>query len=89
MDLQSPAAQEILEVLSRHCPNAISTYIQCINRADENGSFFFSKTLVQIDMSESWAKFRNAIKKLALEGLLEWHPVDNGIYVTLAVIDDE
>ncbi len=40
-------------------------------------------------MSEGWAKFRNQIKKLALENLLEWHPLDGGISVILARDNDE
>jgi hypothetical protein len=39
-------------------------------------------------MSEGWAKFRNHIKKLALENLLNWQPFNNGISVTLAAHDD-
>jgi hypothetical protein len=83
MDLYAITSQEILERISRHCPEALSTYLQCINRADSNGSIYFSKSLVEIDMSEKWAKFRNRIKKLALENLLEWHPFNDGISVTL------
>lgn len=89
MDLYAITSQEILDRISRHCPYALSAYLQCINRADSNGQVFFSRENVEIDMSEGWAKFRNHIKKLALENLLEWHPFNNGIAVTLAALDDD
>jgi hypothetical protein len=88
MDLYTLTSQEILERISRHCPDALSIYIQCINRADKEGVIFFSRSLVEVDMSESWAKFRNRLKKLALENLLEWHPFRGGISVTLVAFDE-
>jgi len=89
MDIYAVTTQEILERISRHCPEALSTYLQCINRADDEGKFFFSKNLVSIDMSETWAKFRNNIKKLSLENLLEWHPFNEGIHVTLVYTNEQ
>lgn len=89
MDLYAITSQEILDRISRHCPNALSAYLHCINRADANGQVFFSRDYVEIDMSEGWTKFRNHIKKLAIENLLEWHPFNNGIAVTLAALDDD
>lgn len=83
MDLYAITSQEILERISRHCPDALSAYLHCINRADANGKIFFSRDLVEIDMSEKWTKFKNRVRKLALENLLEWHPFNNGIAVTL------
>lgn len=85
MDLYAITSQEVLERISRHCPEALSVYLQCINRVDEKGSFFFSRQLVETEMSEKWTKFKNNIKKLALENILEWHPFNNGISITLAV----
>ncbi len=87
MDIYTLTSQAILDSISRHCPEALSTYLNCINRADKNGSVFFSKQLVQVDMSDSWIIFRNNIKKLARENLLEWHPLNNGIHITLAELD--
>ena len=89
MEFYTLTTQEILERISRHCPEALSNYLQCINRANSNGSIHFSKEMVDIDMSEDWRTFRNNIKKLARENLLEWHPLDNGIAVTLASVGDE
>lgn len=88
MDLKRAPNQEILERISRHCPQALSVYLQCVNRANSDGSVYFSRAVVEINMSEGWTRFKNQIKKLALENLLEWHPFDGGISVTLADLDD-
>jgi hypothetical protein len=80
-------SQEILERISRHCPEALYAYIQCLNRANGEGTVFFSKDLVEVNMSHGWSKFRNQIKKLALENILEWHPFNNGISVTMVSLD--
>lgn len=89
MDIYSITTQEILDRISRHCPEALSTYLQCLNRANEHGMTTFSRNSVEIDMSEDFRKFRNNIKKLARENLLEWQPVDGGIYIILVDVDDE
>lgn len=90
MDLQSITSQEILDRISRHCPSSLSAYLQCINRANSEGTVVFSKSLVENDMSETFLTFKNRIKKLALENLLEWHFTDEGsISVTLAPHDEE
>ncbi len=83
MDIYNITTQEILERISRHCPEAFSAYLNCINRADNDGTIFFSRDIVDIDMSEDWRSFRTNIKKLARENLLEWHPFNKGIQVTL------
>ena len=89
MDFYTLTSQEILERLSRHLPETLSTYFQCINRADKEGTIFFSKDMVEVNMSESWPKFRNDIRKLARENLLEWHPFDKGISVTLVDLHED
>lgn len=89
MDLYAITSQEVLDRISRHCPQSLSTYLQCINRADEKGCVFFSRQMVEVDMSEGWTKFRNQIKKLALENLLEWHPFNQGIAITLADVHED
>ncbi len=88
MDLYAIASQEALDRISRHCPTALSAYIQCLNRANKAGTVVFSRAMVNIDMSLGWTKFRNDIKKLALENLLEWHPTEKGISITLAALDE-
>ncbi len=87
MDLYAITTQEILDRISRHCPEALSAYLQCINRANSEGNVFFSRELVEVNMSEDWHPFKNKIKKLARENLLEWHPFNDGISVTLAAVD--
>ncbi len=89
MDLFHITSQQVLDRISRHCPESLSAYLQCINRSGNDGRVFFSRNLVEVDMSETWTLFKNNIKKLAIEGLLEWHPFDNGIAITLAEIDDD
>ena len=84
MDLHAITSQDVLERISRHCPEALSTYLQCLNRANTEGVIFFSKDMVEVAMSEEWRPFRANIKKLARENLLEWHPFKDGICVTLA-----
>jgi len=86
MDLFTIVTQEILERISRHCPESLSAYLQCINRADSSGNIFFSRHMIEVDLSENWAPFKNKIKKLARENLLEWQIINNGISITLADI---
>ncbi len=89
MDLYAITSQDVLDRISRHCPESLSVYLQCINRANSDGTVFFSRQLVEVDMSEGWTKFKNQIKKLAVENLLEWHPFNDGISITLAAIDED
>ena len=84
MDIYTLTSQEVLERVSRHCPDALSAYLQCINRATPEGQVLFTKNFVEVDLSEDFRSFRNKIKKLARENLLEWHPFDGGISITLA-----
>jgi len=85
MDLHAITSQEILDRISRHCPGSLSTYLQVINRVNNAGEVQFTKKQIEFDMSETLTKFRNNLKKLALENLLEWHPVLDGLKVTLAL----
>lgn len=89
MDLYSLDTSEVLERISRHCPSSLSTYLHCLHRADGQGRVYFTRNDIEITMSESYAIFRNNIKKLARENLLEWHPLDGGIAVTLADINED
>ena len=81
--------QEVLERISRHCPEALSTYLHCINRSKNSDEIYFSKHQVEVEMSEEWIDFKQNIKKLARENLISWHPNDNdGVYVNVVDIDD-
>jgi hypothetical protein len=88
MDHFAITTQETLDRISRHCPESLSAYLQCINLSDEHGLVYFTRDHVRTNMSENWCKFNNNIKKLARENLLEWHPFDDGISVTLANQDE-
>jgi len=89
MDIYHVTTQEILERIARHCPEAMSAYLQCVNRASDIGEIYFSRHLIEVEMSEDFRTFRNNIKKLARENLLLWHPMDDGIAVTMAAVDDD
>lgn len=88
MNLHEPTTQAILERISRHCPEALGAYLQCINRQDINGNVYFSRETVDIDMSEEWHKFKRHVKSLAREDLLSWSPLNDGIAVCMAEIND-
>lgn len=88
MDIYQITSQEVLERISRHCPEALTVYLNCLNRTDEKGNVFFTKEMVEIQMSENWRAFKNNIKKLARENLLFWVPIDNGIAVNMITLDD-
>lgn len=79
---------ETLEMISRHCPEAMTTYFHCRNRLNDFGTVKFTKKQIEEELSEDYRKFRNDIKKLARENLLEWATLDGGIFVTLAACDE-
>lgn len=88
MDIYALTTQEILDNISRHCPEAMSTFLHCLNRADSNGKIRFDKMMVDVDMSEEWHVFRRNIKKLARENLIIWSPTDEGLEVQLIDIHE-
>lgn len=89
MDIYTISTQQNLDLVSRHCPRALSTYTICICHADDDGRAFFSKKTITEELSESYVKFKNNIRKLALEFLLEWHENEAGISITLVLPEDE
>lgn len=89
MDLQSLTNQELLERISRHCPSAMATFLHCMNRQNDKGQVYFDKKMVEEEMSISWTKFRNQVKMLALENILEWHFSGYGIMITLADLNED
>ncbi len=89
MDIYNILTQEILERISRHCPESLSAYLQCVNRANSSGDLFLTKEMIEVDLSENWSPFKNKIKKLARENLLEWNLLNNGISITLADIYED
>ncbi len=88
MDLFHITTQEILERISRHCPEALSSYLQCMNRVNADGVLFLSRQEIEVGMSEDFRCFRTNIKKLARENLLSWAPIDDGISINMEVPRD-
>lgn len=80
---------EVLDQISRHCPRALSTYVLCLSHANADDKCVFSKGDIQMDMHESFTMFRNNLKLLSREGLLEWHYIDDKIFVTLAAFNQD
>lgn len=80
--------QEVLERLSRHCPRAISTYILCLNKQSDSGEVFLPKIEIIKDMSESYTVFKNNLKSLARENLLEWNELNDGLFINLATTEE-
>lgn len=83
MDLSAITTHQTLDKISKHCPRAITTYLTIIGEVDENNQAFFSRRQVVFDMNESWTIFKNNVRALASENLLEWHEIDDGISITL------
>ena len=74
---------EILDLIGRHCPRSLNTYLMCLGHSNEEGKSIFSKQQIAQDLSESFAKFRNDLKALAREGLLEWHEMGGYLHIHL------
>lgn len=83
MDIHALTSAHTLDRIARHCPEAMTTYLHCLHHTDTDGKYHFTKAQVEIDMSEDWRKFKNHLKKLCRENLLEWHPIDEGISIGL------
>lgn len=73
----------ILDQIGRHCPRAMGTYALCLARTQEFNKLVLSKKQIRDDLSESYTKFKNDLKALAREGLLEWH--EEGDFLTVIV----
>ena len=89
MNIYSVGVQDVLDKISRHCPEALTVFLQCINRMDDCGTFHFTRNLVEDEIGISWTRFKNHIRKLSTENLLEWHTIDEGIAVTILGFDDD
>jgi len=74
---------EILDQIGRHCPRAMSVYALCLGRMDEDGKVIYNRAEISEDLSESYCKFRNDLKALAREGLIEWHEMGEFLHVTI------
>ncbi len=76
--------QAVLEKLSRHCPRAISTYMTCLHKQDDDGVVFLHKNEITNEMYESYTVFKNNLKSLAREDVLKWNETRDGIYINIA-----
>lgn len=86
MDIHAITSSDVLDRIARHCPAAMTTYLHCLHRVDDDMRYHFDKKTVEEDLSEDWRVFKNHIKKLSRENLLEWHAIDNGILINLLEI---
>lgn len=85
----SPEALMIFDSIARHCPAAMTTFLHILSRLDADGNVHFTKTMVDVEMSEDWNRFRSHVKKLAQENILSWCPLDEGISINMVVADDD
>lgn len=85
MTIGAIPSQDVLKRISRHCPEALANYLDCLNCAQNNDSseIYFDRETVDIEMSDEWHIFKRNIKKLARENVLMWAPFDKGISVEL------
>ena len=76
----------ILDQIARHCPRAMGTYALCLSQMNENNTFVLTRNQIINDLSESYTKFKNDLRSLSKEGVLEWH--SNGDYLTVIIGDN-
>lgn len=84
MDLAAITTYQTLGRIARTCPRSLTTYIHLLCRADQEDKVVLEKKQITDDLSESFAKFRNDLRALAREDLLEWHQMGNFLHVVLA-----
>lgn len=84
--MQATIPLTILDQIGRHCPRAMGTYALCVARMNTINKLVLSKRLINEDLSESYTKFKNDLKSLAREGLLEWHENENILTVIVGDI---
>lgn len=90
LDMKDPKSMMVLEMISRHCPQALTTFLQCLNRADNMGRVVFNRQTIEVAMSEDYDTFISNVKALARENLLCWSPLNGGVAIELApMVDDE
>lgn len=85
MDIYTITTHQTLDRIARNCPRALSAFIHLLSRADNEGKITLQKQQITNDLSESFAKFRNDIRSLAREELLEWHQMGDHLHVIIAL----
>lgn len=85
LDLYTITTHQTLDRIARNCPRALSAFIHLLTRADDEGNVTLEKKQITDELSESFACFRNDIRSLAREDLLQWHQTANSLHITLAL----
>lgn len=85
MDIYTITTHQTLDRIARNCPRALTTYIHVLARANDKGSIALEKNQITNDLSESFTKFKNDLRALARETLLEWHQMGNYLHITIAL----
>jgi uncharacterized protein YfaT (DUF1175 family) len=81
-------SQTALLLISENCSRALSTYLICHKHSDQDHFLQVTKDQINIDESLSWTKFKNDLKALSRQGLLEWIDQDDDtINITLSEWD--
>lgn len=85
MDLYTIITHNTLDKIARNCPRALSCFVHLLTRASDEGKVIFHKQQIIDDLSESYVKFKNDLRSLAREDLLEWHERNGALHVILAL----
>jgi hypothetical protein len=85
LDFYTITSHQTLDRIARNCPRALSAFIHLMSRADNEGNILLQKSQITDDLSESFVKFKNDLRALARESLLEWHQMGDHLHVTLAL----
>jgi len=83
MNLNSLEHQKMLEQISKHCPQAMWTFMHLYNRRDEEGCVYMSRKQIETHLSENYAGFKKNVMALARENLLMWAEIDDGISIMM------
>jgi len=85
LDIYTILTYEILDKIARNCPRALCSYMHIVTRANSDGNVMFSQQQITDDFSESFTKFRNDLRSLTRQNLIEWHQMKNVIRIQLAL----
>lgn len=77
--------QDVLCKIRNHCPEALATYLRCIDEADSDGFIRFSRTYIQNETNDDLNTFRKHIRSLSRHRLLEWNAIGDVTLVHLGV----
>lgn len=75
--------QEVLEIITRWCPDSLTTYLACIDRSDDAGYAVFTPVLLRRELFTDVPVFTKHVRNLARQDLLKWYEIDDGVLVKL------